>query len=282
LLAQLVVDPWDSLPFLLAASSIPILIRNYSRRRIDILDKLQVWCWSMVVVQVAFVGIHFYQPSRYYVAVIWPLALINSAYFYRLVTFSAEDRKERLVRAYRYMPLFIGIISFYISNSIPVIIIDLALIVFVIALSLIKRQKVAAVLMYSAIFVGLPMGTWGASYSNWTNSTGQTFFEALVDIGNRIPDNCIVMGRMAPFVALTHQCRVYVDPAALDGKNKSPDYVILNDGLEEIDRWEKKNGKVIDYLKYGWDESFKPLRYRIMGNYYSHKNTIVLKVKKSL
>ena len=278
-LVQIVFDPWHCLPFLLALSSLPILVRNYSRRQTDLLDKLQIWCWSVVVMQAILVGVNSYQPSRYYVAMIWPLGVINSVYFFRLVTFFEADPKDRFAGAYRFVPIMVGIIAFYLSNSIPLLLVDAALVAFVVSMTLLRRKR-AAVLLYSAIFVMLPIGSFGTSYLNWTAVAGQSLYDALEDIGRKVPDNCVIAGRMAPFIALGHPCKAYICPAAMDGKNPCPDYIILNKGLQELDEWTKKNPRVFDYLKYGWDKSFTPLRYRIMGNYYSDRNTIVLKVKK--
>jgi hypothetical protein len=123
----------------------------------------------------------------------------------------------------------------------------------------------------------IPAWTFYQSLTLWQDNSSESYYQALKDMSSRLPKDCIVMGRMACFLSLVHPCKAYWTAYALNGVNPAPDFLLLNRGESELVEWEKTNSRVRGLLANGWDNSFQPLAYNIMGNYYSHQNTVLIK-----
>lgn len=282
LLGGLAASPWRAVPFLLGCSALLGLFRGLRRRDRSAPVLVLLWGSCVTLAFVLEVGVNSYQPPRYASPLVWPLALMTSAW---LAT-EFRDGGPLGVLSWRSVPPAVAAFAFLTTApglETPLLSGLLVVAATVLVAAFASRTSSPALATTSVgLFAGaLSALTFASSFSSWQARTSESFAEALDDLGAVLPPGSVVMGRMAPFVALEHDVRAYYTVWAIDGSNPAPDFVILNRGDEELREWVTRNPRVAEALSGGWDsESFPPRRYRIMQNYYSGRDTVVRKVRK--
>jgi hypothetical protein len=285
LFLSLVFQDGLSVLFLCAVASVPILISNIRMGTIDVFDKIQIWGWCLFLMRFLTVGIQEYQAPRYLFPLAWSLLIIDTVFIHKLYLISSQIGRNRLVRMLIYTPAVIVPVSLFLAVNFPVNHkIEIIFIFFLLTVSIAlliwfsRNNKKAAFIGSLAILLAFKSYTFQFHITTWMRTCTDSYYRALKDIHDRLPSDCIVMGRMAGFVALEHPCRAYW-PDKMRPDVRPPDFIIFNGGSKEVSSWASIN-PFLKNLLFDPDRTWKPLKYDIMGNYYTQRPTWVYRMRK--
>lgn len=310
---RLVVDPWASFPFLLSFLSLPLLVAELRDRNgknaggnldtaigggLTTTASLLLWGVCLSAAQMLSIGVNPYQPIRYYCTFAWTWGILITVVLHK--EYGGLGWVKGLFTP-QIFPILAGILTLAVATSptslyfatpagkqrAPILAPEHYVLLSAIGLAILASYRVWPQWRRSRrvlwpLFLCLPIVVFQGSCRRWLSYATESFSTALQDMSNRLPPDCVVMGRMAGFLALEHECRIYCYPHAMNGKNRAPDYVILNRGEQEMQEWRKTYPVLKRYSRYAIDPDFKPIQYRIMNNYYSGTNTVLLKISKDL
>ncbi len=277
-------NPWYSFPFLVTIATIPNFIISFVNKPNGRIEKIQLWGILISAVWFIAVGNNTYRPPRYYSGFCWGWSIVVAIWLYRI--FNKKETSDSKEKFTLVLPIIAGIVSLLFSKTsyiIPKFFLFSGIILGIVTTVVyfnnnFNKNKHLHFYLFSVFIIFVHATIFGFSYSAWKQNTKESYYDALMDIHSKLPQNCTILGRMGGFVSLVHPCKAYWGHYALNGKNPPPDFVMINRGEKEIQSWIKANPKTYDYLKVGWDYSFTPLSYTIMNNYYSGQNTVILKL----
>lgn len=271
--------------------TLPLLIKNVVEKKVSRLDRLQIWGWSVALFQFLSVGTNSYQTERYFSAFSWTWGIIIAASLPGLLEMYTKKSSQILVTIYK---LAIGAAittSYFNSNrvleqfrfnigdtsAVDAIVVG-SLVLFLIFNVIHNKYSgklsiaiISFLLTLSCLFVFI------CSFRNWQRHTSLSFYNAIMDIHQRLPAHCTIMGHMAGMIALEHPCHTYWAPSAINEKNPLPEYAILRE-KRDIRDWIKENPAIENRFV---NQLVFLAEYKIMNNYYKGDNTTLLAVKKN-